>query len=152
MTVVGGTTLTLTGAPPVYGGETTWNGAGQGAGGGGIAASTAIPSYQTGIDMTKNNGSTTKRNLPDVGAVASNLGVVTTNPTNNTQTTGSAIGTSAAAPIWAGLIAIANQMSQSSVSGAGRVGNANAFLYSIGKNAAAYGASFNDVTSGNNNG
>ena len=152
VTVVGGTTLTLTGAPPVYGGETTWNGAGQGAGGGGIAASTAIPSYQTGIDMTKNNGSTTKRNLPDVGAVASNLGVVTTNPTNNTQTTGSAIGTSAAAPIWAGLIAIANQMSQSSVSGAGRVGNANAFLYSIGKNAAAYGASFNDVTSGNNNG
>jgi subtilase family serine protease len=75
-----------------------------------------------------------------VAVLASNLGVVTTNPTNNTQTTGSAIGTSAAAPIWAGLVVIANQMSKSSPTGAGRVGNANAFLYSIGKNAAAYGA------------
>ena len=152
VTVVGGTTLTLTGAPSVYGSETTWDAAGQGAGGGGIAASTAIPSYQTGIDMTKNKGSTTNRNLPDVAAVATNLGVVTTNPTNKVQTTGGAIGTSAAAPIWAGFIAIANQMSQSSASGAGRVGNANAFLYSIGKNAAAYSLSFNDITSGNNNG
>ncbi len=152
VTVVGGTTLTLTGAPSVYGSETTWNANGNGAGGGGIAANTPIPAYQTGIDMSKNNGSTSKRNLPDVAAVATNLGVVTTNPTNNAQTTGSAIGTSAAAPIWAGLIAIANQQSQSSVTGAGRVGNANAFLYSIGKNAAAYGPSFNDIVSGNNNG
>jgi kumamolisin len=53
VTVVGGTTLTMTGAPPVYGSETPWNTAAQGAGGGGIAASTAIPSYQVGIDMTR---------------------------------------------------------------------------------------------------
>jgi hypothetical protein len=152
VTVVGGTTLTLTGPPQAYGSETAWNIAAQGAGGGGFAGNTAIPAYQTGVDMSKNSGSTTNRNLPDVAAVATNLGVVSTNPTNGTQTTGGAIGTSAAAPIWAALIAIANQQSASSATGAGRVGNANAFLYSIGKNATAYPASFNDIASGNNNG
>ena len=152
VTVVGGTALTLTGAPSTYGSETAWNLAGQGASGGGLAANTSIPTYQNGIDMTKNGGSTTKRNLPDVAAVASNLGVVTTNPTTGTQTTGGAVGTSAAAPVWAGVIAIANQQSASTPTGAGRVGNANAFLYSIGKNPAAYGPSFNDVASGNDNG
>jgi Pro-kumamolisin, activation domain len=152
VTVVGGTTLTLTGTPPVYGSETPWNAAGEGAGGGGIAANVAIPAYQSGVDMSKNGGSTTNRNLPDVAAVASNLGSVTTNPTTGVQTTGYAIGSSAAAPIWAGLIAIANQQSASSATGAGRVGNANAFLYSIGKNATAYAASFNDIASGNNSG
>ena len=35
VTVVGGTTLTLTGAPSVYGSEAPWNAAGEGAGGGG---------------------------------------------------------------------------------------------------------------------
>ena len=152
VTVVGGTTLNLTGSPTAYGSETPWNAAAEGAGGGGIAANVAIPAYQSGIDMTKNGGSTTKRNLPEVAAVASNLGVVSTNPTTGTQTTGNAIGTSAAAPIWAGLIAIANQQSTTTPTGAGRVGNANAFLYSIGKNATAYAASFNDITAGGNGG
>jgi hypothetical protein len=152
VTVVGGTALTLTGSPPVYSSETPWNAAGEGAGGGGIAANVALPAYQAGVDMSKNGGSTTNRNLPDVAAVASNIGVVSTNPTTGTQTTGSAIGSSAAAPIWAGLIAIANQQSASGPPGAGRVGNANAFLYSIGKDATAYPASFNDVAAGNNNG
>ena len=155
VTVVGGTALTLNkpaGLPVSYGSETTWNANGQGASGGGIAANTTIPSYQTGIDMTKNGGSTTNRNLPDVAAAAAALGVVVTNPTTGTQSNGSAIGTSGAAPIWAGLIAIANQMSASTPTGAGRVGNANAFLYSLGKNATAYGQSFNDVKTGNGNG
>jgi hypothetical protein len=152
VTVVGGTALTLTGAPPVYGSETTWSAAGEGASGGGIAANVSIPAYQSGIDMTKNGGSTTNRNLPDVAAVASNLGNVSTNPITRTQATGSAIGTSAAAPIWAGLIAIANQQSLTIPTGAGRVGNANAFLYSIGKDTAAYPASFNDIATGNTSG
>lgn len=155
VTVVGGTTLTLNtpaGLPASYGSETTWNANAQGASGGGIAANVNIPTYQTGINMSSNGGSTTKRNLPDVAAVAANLGIVFTNPTSGTQSNGGVIGTSAAAPIWAGLIAIANQISASTPTGAGRVGNANAFLYSIGKNTAAYGLSFNDVTTGNNNG
>ncbi len=152
VTVVGGTTLNLTGAPTAYGSETPWNAAAEGAGGGGIAANVAIPAYQTGIDMTKNGGSTSKRNLPDVAAVASNLGVVATNPTTGTQVVGNAIGTSAAAPIWAGLIAIANQQSATTPTGAGRVGNANAFLYSLRTNATAYSASFNDIATGGNGG
>ncbi|MGY4434976.1 hypothetical protein ACVWWO_007453 [Bradyrhizobium sp. F1.13.1] len=155
VTVVGGTALTLNtpaGLPTSYGSETTWNTNGQGASGGGIAANTNIPAYQTGINMTQNGGSTTKRNLPDVAAVAANLGIVFTNPTTGTQANRRALGTSAAAPIWAGLIAIANQISASTPTGAGRVGNANAFLYSISKNTAAYGLSFNDITTGNNNG
>jgi hypothetical protein len=152
VTVVGGTALTLTGTPPVYGSETVWNAATEGAGGGGVAANVAIPAYQSGIDMSKNGGSTTNRNLPDVAAVASNIGVVTTNPTTGTQTAGSAVGSSAAAPIWAGLIAIANQQSAAGPPGAGRAGNVNALLYALSKDTAAYPASFNDITTGNNNG
>ena len=155
VTVVGGTALTLNtpaGLPASYASETTWNIIAQGASGGGIAANTNIPSYQTGINMTNNGGSTTKRNLPDVAAVAASLGIVFTNPTTGTQSNSPVGGTSAAAPIWAGLIAIANQISASTPTGAGRVGNANAFLYSIGKNPTAYGLSFNDITTGNSNG
>src|SRR5262249_28279449 len=137
VTVVGGPALTLTGPPSIYGSETVWNILRQGASGGGLAANTSIPSYQKGIDMTKNGGSTAKRNLPDVAAVASNLGVVTTNPTTGTQTTGPAIGTSAAAPIWAGLIAIANQLSASIPTGAGPLAHPNALLYSIPNDPAA---------------
>ena len=157
VTVVGGTALTMNepvGGPPSYNAETAWNIAAQGAGGGGVAANTSIPTYQKGIDMTKNGGSTTNRNLPDVAAVASNLGTVITNPTTTppAQANGNNVGTSAAAPIWAGLIALANQMSATSPTGAGRVGNANALLYAIGKNATAYPLSFNDIASGNTNG
>jgi hypothetical protein len=153
VTVVGGTTLTLTGPPQAYGSEIPWNLAAQGAGGGGIAANATLPSYQSGVDMSKNSGSTTNRNLPDVSAVATNLSVAVTNPTTGVQTTnGGAIGSSAAAPLWAAFVALANQQAQSSPTGIGTVGNANAFLYSLGKNTTAYGPSFNDIASGNNNG
>ncbi len=153
VTVVGGTTLTLTGPPQAYGSETPWNIAAQGAGGGGIAAGATLPSYQSGVDMTKNAGSTTNRNLPDVSAVATNLSVAVTNPTTNVQSTnGGAIGSSAAAPLWAAFTALANQQALSIPTGIGTVGNANGFLYSLGKNATAYGPSFNDIASGNNSG
>jgi subtilase family serine protease len=153
VTVVGGTTLTLKGPPQAYGSEVPWNVAASGAGGGGIAANAALPGYQSGVDMSKNAGSTTNRNLPDVSAVAANFSVVVTNPTTGAQnTTGNAVGTSVAAPLWAAFVALANQQAQSIPTGAGTVGNANAFLYSLGKNTTASGPSFNDITSGNNNG
>jgi Pro-kumamolisin, activation domain len=158
VTVVGGTNLTMTGTPPAYSSETPWNIAGQGAGGGGIAANVTIPIYQTGVNMTSNAGSTTKRDLPDVAAVATNLSVVATNPVTGMQSTkNQAFGTSAAAPLWAGFVALANQQVQTSVNGFGTVGSVNPLLYAIGENAAAYGLSFNDLgavstTTGNNNG
>src|SRR5205814_1256054 len=68
VTCVGGTTLhtTSTGA---WQSEASWNQA-DGTTGGGISSSFAIPSWQQGIDMTTNLGSTTMRNLPDVGMIA----------------------------------------------------------------------------------
>jgi subtilase family serine protease len=85
--------------------------------------------------------------------VATSLSVAVTNPITGVQiTNGGAIGTSAAAPLWAALVALANQQAQSIPPGISTVGNANAFLYSLGKNTAAYGPSFNDIATGNNNG
>ena len=160
VTVVGGTSLSLSGTPSAYQCETTWDIANQGAGGGGIAANVTIPIYQTGINMTANQGSVTKRNLPDVAAVATNVSVAVTNPKTGIQNTkGGAIGTSAAAPQWAAFVALANQQAQTSINGFGTVGNVNPLLYALGQNAAANGLSFNDVAAtcngaaaGNNNG
>ena len=92
----------------------TWNIAAQGAGGGGIAASAALPGYQSGVDMSKNSGSTANCNLPDVWAVATNLSVAVTNPTTGVQRhERGAIGSSAAAaPLWAAFVALANQQAQ----------------------------------------
>src|SRR2546430_2839990 len=54
--------------------ETAWNwnstGQGTSATGGGISTAFTIPSWQQGIDMTANQGSTTMRNVPDVAMVA----------------------------------------------------------------------------------
>jgi hypothetical protein len=153
VTVVGGTTLTMTGPPQAYGSEATWNVSASGASGGGVAGNATLPGYQSGVDMTKNSGSTTNRNLPDVSAVAAGVSVVVTNPTTGVQNAGgNAVGTSVAAPLWAAFVALANEEAQSSPTGIGTVGNANAFLYSLGENTTAYGPSFNDVASGNNNG
>jgi hypothetical protein len=149
ITVVGGTTLTLGGAPLAYGSETTWNLAQQGAGGGGLATNVTIPLYQSGVDMSANGGSTTQRNLPDVSAVATALFVVSTSSTSVNQFS-NAFGTSAAAPIWAGFAALANQ--QAATSNIPPLGFANPFLYSVGGAAPAiYGFNFNDINDSSNN-
>ena len=46
------------------------------ASGGGISTVYAIPSWQQGISMTANQGSTTMRNMPDVALVANNINIV----------------------------------------------------------------------------
>jgi subtilase family serine protease len=53
-------------------------------------------------------------------------------------------GTSCSAPQWAGLIAIADQIS------GGNLGYINPGLYKIGSDPARYAADFFDITSGNN--
>jgi len=61
-------------------------------------------------------------------------------------------GTSSATPIWAALLAVANESPtcQSHPSTEGGVGFVSPLLYSVASNPTAYAASFNDITAGNN--
>jgi BACON domain-containing protein len=92
--------------------------------------------------MSNNNGSTTKRNIPDVAMVADNVFIVADN--GQQETTG---GTSTAAPLWAGFAALANQ--QAVAAGLPTIGFINPALYHIGTNS-DYAACFDDITVGNN--
>jgi subtilase family serine protease len=148
VTAVGGTHLASLGPPP---NETVWNNS-HGATGGGISQFWPMPSYQSGaaaaLGVTGPDASgapcgagTVCREIPDVSADAD-------------PTTGYAVyfqgwkaiaGTSASAPLWAAFVAVAN----ASPGCAGPpVGFANPGLYQAA--GAAFGANFNDVTSGNN--
>ena len=151
VTGVGGTSLTSVGPPPT---ESVWNstwntgsGAATGAGGGGVSTLWGQPSYQTGIAVPQTatscpNSGTTCREVPDVAADAD-------------INTGYSIyfkghwsifgGTSAAAPTWAALAALAD----ASPACAGKtVGFANPALYQAASS--AYSTYFNDVTTGDN--
>src|SRR5262249_61575188 len=70
---VGGTTLT-TDAASSWSSETTWNwGFSHGSfvgSSGGVSTVYSIPTWQQGINMTANQGSTTRRNVPDVALTA----------------------------------------------------------------------------------
>ena len=147
ITVVGGTVLATAGPAGPWLWEEVWNsqeGPGFNATGGGVSTTTAynIPSWQKGVSMTTNHGSTTKRNVPDVAMVADNIFIVADN--GQQETTG---GTSAAAPLWAGFAALVNQQALSV--GATNIGFVNPALYQIGTNS-GYAACFDDITVGNN--
>ena len=76
ITIVGGTTLTTSGAGGAWASETVWNWGGGTGSSGGISTLYAIPSWQQGINMTANQGSTTMRNIPDVALTADNVYVI----------------------------------------------------------------------------
>ncbi len=141
ITQVGGTTLT-TGTGAAYSSETVWNWGGGEGSSGGVSTYFAIPSYQQGISMSANRGSTTMRNVPDVALTADNVYVIYGN--GSTATFG---GTSCAAPLWAGFTALLNQ--QAEAGGLSPVGFLNPALYSLGRGA-NYAAAFHDTTTGNN--
>lgn len=133
---------------PYYAGEATWPNSG-----GGVIGDVTIPDYQAGImalSAGTNGGSTTNRNYPDVAALATNVEIYT-----GGQFTGVG-GTSCAAPFWAGLTALANQMSQQHQ--AGVMGFLNPTLYDIGLTINdpgpddLYDACFNDIQDGVSNG
>jgi uncharacterized repeat protein (TIGR03803 family) len=138
ITVVGGTSLTTSNTDGSWAGETAWGG-----GGGGVSTVYSIPAWQQGISTSTNQASATMRNIPDVAAVADDQIWVIVN--NGEQ--GVIGGTSAAAPLWAGLCALANERAAQSLQPS--VGFLNPALYAIGRSA-AYVSSFHDVTSGNN--
>jgi hypothetical protein len=134
--------LTTTGPNGNWAGESTWN-QGNGVGsGGGISTTYSIPSWQQGVDMTTNLGSTTYRNIPDVAMVAYNVQAVY----NNGATSGF-MGTSCAAPLWAGFMALVNQWAASNAKPS--AGFINAAIYAIGTGT-NYSTMFHDITTGNN--
>ena len=141
VTIVGGTTLTTNGSGS-WASETTWNqGAGVGSSGG-ISATYSIPYWQQTVSMTGNGGSTTMRNLPDVALTAGNIRVIC-----NNGSSGIFAGTSCAAPLWAGFMALVNQ--QAAMNGQPPAGFINPAIYWIGQGT-NYLSCFHDITTGNN--
>ncbi len=122
---VGGTDLTTTGAGGAWKSETAWVDSG-----GGISPDKiAIPSWQklAGVINSSNKGSTTYRNGPDVSANANFTFYVCADQT--TCTANEYGGTSFAAPMWAGYIALVNQ--QLAANGYSTIGFINPYLYSL---------------------
>ncbi len=114
-----------------------------------------IPDYQQGLDNPLNQASSVSRNFPDVAAVAQDVTVVVTYPgPGDVGYVGTLDGTSAAAPLWAGFMALANQ--QNGRNGLPSAGFLNPLLYTIGKTKDTaqdqYKDAFNDVQQGNNAG
>ncbi len=152
VTGVGGTTLTTNGSGGTYASETVWSSPpdlrfitdptysafGNG-GGGGFSTLWPAPSYQSNL-----NPAPAMRSVPDVAL-------------NSDPQTGYSIyyaggwhvygGTSAAAPLWAGFTALANQ--GRAALGKPPVGFLNPVLYQIGASA-VYGSNFHDITAGTN--
>ena len=155
VTGVGGTTLTINGN--AYGGETVWNsgvikGKFNGSGGG-VSSFWPTPSWQQGQGVTN----TGKREVPDVALDADpNTGypiyctvAAASCPGGNTPWVGVG-GTSAAAPMWAAMDALANEKSLHD--GNFNLGFLNPLLYKILQNAngTSYANDFHDVQNGNN--
>ncbi|MEY2465862.1 MAG: hypothetical protein QOD03_383, partial [Verrucomicrobiota bacterium] len=148
ITQVGGTTLTMNGSGVAYTSETVWNwGIRFGSDGigssGGVSSSYPIPTWQTNINMPARGGSASLRNIPDVSMTADDVLVIAD---GGVQYFGVG-GTSCAAPLWAGFMALVNQ--QAANNGLAAVGFVNPALYNIAKGA-NYTNCFHDVTTGNN--
>jgi subtilase family serine protease len=142
ITSVGGTTLTTSGPGGSWVSETVWNWGGGTGSSGGISSYYAIPTWQQGISMSANGGSTTMRNIPDVALTADNIFVDYGD--GNSGTFG---GTSCATPLWAAFIALVNQ--QAAGFGQASIGFVNPALYAIGKGT-NYASLLHDITTGNN--
>ena len=142
ITQVGGTTLVTTGPGGAYASETVWNWGGGTGSSGGVSSFYAIPSWQMNVNMTANGGSTAFRNIPDVAWTADNVYVAYGNGTS--ETVG---GTSCAAPLWAGFMALVNQ--QAAEQGQSSEGFINPAIYAIGAGQ-NYSQDFHDITAGDN--
>jgi subtilase family serine protease len=141
LTSVGGTDLTTSSAGGPWSSETAWVD-----GGGGISPDGyAIPSWQTAAASGCAGCSQTLRNGPDVSANANFTFYVCADQSGCTANLYG--GTSFAAPMWAGYLALVNQ--QSVANGNKPVGFINPSLYSIGLSS-SYNSNFHDITSGSN--
>jgi subtilase family serine protease len=141
VTSVGGTSLETASAGGPWSSETVWSW-----GGGGISPDEIpIPSWQTATTSSCSDCSTTYRNGPDVSAnadftfyVCADQGACTANLYG---------GTSFAAPMWAGYLALANQLAVAN--GNPPLGFINPALYTLGLGS-SYNNVFHDISSGSN--
>ena len=166
VTSVGGTTLTIDSSSSAYSREVAWNNLplgtySGGASGGGISKYWVAPSWQSGPGVNTSNSSATPcnapsgsfcRETPDVSlhadptngyliyCTATQAGCDPAHPWNSIG------GTSAAAPMWAALMALANEMSVRQ--GGFNLGFINPLLYQIANDATKYSNSFHDITTG----
>jgi kumamolisin len=132
----GGTKLDANGATIVS--EVVWNelANNEGATGGGVSNVFALPSWQTKAHVPAATTSTGGRGVPDVAGDADPTTGYTIRVDGQTMVIG---GTSAVAPLWAGLVAVANQQLGT------QVGLIQPAIY-----AAKAASAFNDITQGNN--
>jgi len=152
ITIVGGTTLTMNGVGASYASERGWNWGfignynwnpdGYFGSSGGISTDVSIPSWQQGISMANNHGSTTMRNVPDVALTADNVFVVFSGGSQ-----GIFGGTSCASPLWAGFMALVNQ--QSAANSKPSIGFLAPVVYALAKTP-NYTSIFHDIVRGNN--
>jgi len=138
---VGGTDLITNGAAGPWGSETAWADSG-----GGISPDNIpIPGWQqiSGVINSTNQGSTTYRNGPDVSANADFSFYVCADQTACTANEYG--GTSFAAPMWAGYMALVNQ--QLAINSQPPIGFLNPVIYA--QNVTSnYDTDFHDITSG----
>jgi subtilase family serine protease len=153
VTAVGGTTLSLN-SDNSYQSEHVWNGGlFGGAGGGGLSQFWKQPSWQTGPGV-QNSYSNGMRETPDVSLDADPATGYPIYCTAGSSCNGSSPlgggggwltigGTSAAAPMWAAMIALANE--QAAKQGKSQLGFLNPALYQIGSSSGSHRA-FHDIT------
>ena len=132
----GGTKLNANGATIIS--EVVWNelASKEGATGGGVSNVFALPSWQANAHVPAPSVKTGGRGVPDVAGDADPPTGYTIRVDGQTTVIG---GTSAVAPLWAGLIAVANQQLGT------QVGFIQPAIY-----AAKAASAFNDITVGNN--
>jgi subtilase family serine protease len=143
---VGGTTLDASHSTGTWIGETAWGlpygdpGSTNQGSGGGFSTLFNRPAYQAGV-----TGVGEMRGVPDVSADANpHTGFpVVTSDSGASYTLSGHGGTSASAPTWAGIIALADQYAKR------KIGFVDPAIYQIA-GSSAYGQAFHDVTQGNN--
>ncbi len=132
----GGTKLTISG--DAIGSEQAWNelSANEGATGGGVSEVFALPTYQQSANVPKAPNGFVGRGVPDVSGDADPETGYNVFVDGQQSVIG---GTSAVAPLWAGLLALINQSLEKNV------GYVNPLLYM-----AKAESTFHDITSGSN--
>ena len=137
---VGGTSLKTASAGGAWASETAWA-----HGGGGISPDHfAIPTWQVTTAAGCTSCSQTYRNAPDVSANSDYTFYVCADGSCTANNYG---GTSFAAPMWAGYLALANQ--QAMANSGSPIGFLNPTFYPIGLGS-TYNANFHDITAGSN--